>query len=99
MYKNKYRHLWQSDGGRGLFEIEVVRTYDFNGEPGWAVREGLVIRPSMSDVEQERLAILSLLEPGEECEGVGRRSRIYPHLFFVARDREADAGWKEVMRS
>jgi len=39
----------------------------------------------MSDTEKERLALLALLEPGEEMEGVGYRGHV-PDYFYVTPD-------------
>ena len=72
--------------------IIARRTTSFwSDEYGWLVRRSYADADGyqMSATEKERLALLALLEPGEEVEGVGYRGHLSDY-FYVVPDRKKD---------
>ena len=69
-----------------LGNIVARRTTSFwSDDYGWAVRRSYADADGyqMSDTEKERLALLALLEPGEEVEGVGYRGHLSDYFYVV----------------
>ena len=73
-----------------IFSYIVARrtTSFWSDEYGWIVRRSHSDASGyqMSDTEKERLALLALLEPSEEVEGVGYRG-LLSDFFYVVPDK------------